>query len=249
MITLYGGGPGFGLPEISPYVTKTEVQLKMAGLAHRKERARPEQSPKGQVPFIDDGGVRVADSTFIRAYLEEKHRFDLDDGLTAVERAQAWAVERMLENHFAWVMTYTRWLIAENFAKGPAHFFDDAPEGVRDSLRADVLNRVSDRLHGVGVTRHSLEEIYALADRTLLALSELLGDKPFLFGARPTGVDATAFAMLAAVLTPFFDSQLRDDAREYRNLTAYVDRMMDLFFPDFVWEKADVSRAHVEEVD
>ena len=36
MITLYGFGAGFGLPEISPFVTKTEVQLKMAGIAYRK---------------------------------------------------------------------------------------------------------------------------------------------------------------------------------------------------------------------
>ena len=27
MITLFAAGAGFGLPEISPYVTKTEVQL------------------------------------------------------------------------------------------------------------------------------------------------------------------------------------------------------------------------------
>ena len=46
MITLYGFGPGFGLPEISPFVTKTEVQLRMAGLAYRKERAMPPASPR-----------------------------------------------------------------------------------------------------------------------------------------------------------------------------------------------------------
>ena len=56
MITLYGFGAGFGLPEISPFVTKTEVQLKMAGIAYRKERAKPPASPKGQLPYIVDDG-------------------------------------------------------------------------------------------------------------------------------------------------------------------------------------------------
>ena len=51
MITLYGFGTGFGLPEISPFVTKTEVQLKMAGLVYRKQRAMPPASPKGQLPY------------------------------------------------------------------------------------------------------------------------------------------------------------------------------------------------------
>ena len=54
MIILYGFGAGFGLPGISPFVTKTEVQLKMAGLAYRKERAKPPSSPKGQLPYIVD---------------------------------------------------------------------------------------------------------------------------------------------------------------------------------------------------
>ena len=49
MITLYGFGAGFGLPEISPFVTKTEVQLKMAGLAYRKEKAMPPASPEGAI--------------------------------------------------------------------------------------------------------------------------------------------------------------------------------------------------------
>src|SRR6202790_4429473 len=78
MITLYGFGPGFGLPEISAFVTKTEVQLKMAGLAYRKERAMPPASPKGQLPYILDEGERIADSTFIRAHIEGKYGFDFD---------------------------------------------------------------------------------------------------------------------------------------------------------------------------
>ena len=35
MITLFGFGAGFGLPEISPFVTKTEVQLRMASTSPR----------------------------------------------------------------------------------------------------------------------------------------------------------------------------------------------------------------------
>jgi glutathione S-transferase len=245
MITLFGAGPGFGLPEISPYVSKTEVQLQLAGLAYRKQQARPQQSPKGQVPFISDDGYLVADSTFIRAYLEQKFDFDLDEGLSPVERAQAWAVERMIENHFGWTMAYTRWLMPENFAKGPAHFFDDAPEGVREELRGQVLERVGDALRAVGVGRHAPNEIFDLGDRSLASLSEILGEKRFLFGDRPVGVDAAAFAMLAATMTPFFASPLRERALEYLNLRAYVDRSMALFYPAFDW--APLRRpAHVE---
>jgi len=86
MITLYGFGPGFGLPEISPFVTKTEVQLKMAALAYRKERATPPASPKGQLPYIVDEGDRIADSTFIRAHLEGKYGFDFDAPLNLQQR-------------------------------------------------------------------------------------------------------------------------------------------------------------------
>jgi hypothetical protein len=41
MITVHGLGAGFGLPEISPLVTKSEVQSKTAGLVYRKQRAMP----------------------------------------------------------------------------------------------------------------------------------------------------------------------------------------------------------------
>ena len=111
MITLYGFGPNFGLPETSPYVTKTEVQLRMAGLDFRKEQAFPDQSPKGQLPFIDDDGELIADSAFIRAHIERKYGVDLDVGLNPRRRAEACAIERMIENHFGWTVGHSRFFI------------------------------------------------------------------------------------------------------------------------------------------
>jgi glutathione S-transferase len=238
MITLFGFGEGFGLPEISPYVTKTEVQLKMAGLAYEKTRGDREESPKGQLPYIEVDGQRISDSTFIRGYLERAFGFDLDAGLDARARAEAWAIERMVENQLIWVMIHARWLDADNFAKGPAHFFDRAPETVRAALQRDVQEQVRKNIFAVGVGRHSEMEILALGVRSLAALSIFLGDNRYLMGDRPCGADATVFGGLAAILTPFFESELRRQAESFPNLVAYVDRMMAEFYPEFAWPAA-----------
>ena len=143
MITLYGFGAGFGLPEISPFVTKTEVQLKMAGLAYAKEKAMPPSSPKGQMPYIVDEAETIADSTFIRAHIEGKYGFDFDAPMNLQQRAQAWAFERMIEHHVYWALVGARWVDPVNFAKGPAHFFDAVPEIKREKVREDAQFRVA----------------------------------------------------------------------------------------------------------
>jgi glutathione S-transferase len=240
MITLYGAGEGFGLPEISPYVCKTEVQLKMAGLRYEKVKGRREDSPKGQVPFIDADGLRIADSTFIRAYLERTYGIDFDEGLDATQRATAWALERMMENHFNWVSAQARWLDPVNFAKGPAHFFDGAPEGVAEAVQAEVSRRVQS-----AVGRHTELEMVALGVRSLAAVAAILGDKPYLFGRRPCGADATVFALLAGVLTPYFDSELKRRTEGYGTLVAYVDRLMAQFYPEFEWDLEASTREPV----
>jgi glutathione S-transferase len=235
LITLYGFGAGFGLPEISPFVTKTEVQLKMADLPYGKEKARPTASPKGQLPFIEDDGEAIADSTFIRAHIEGKYGFDFDAPLNLQQRAQAWALERMIEHHLYWALIGVRWVDPENFARGPAHFFDGAPEHMREKLREDAQFRVAENYLLSGLGRHAPDEDVDLAVRSLFALSVQLGDKPHLMGETPCGADATAFGVLAGILTPHFTSLLRERARQFSNLTAYVDRMMGQYYPDFAW--------------
>jgi glutathione S-transferase len=231
-IILYGFGPGFGLPEVSPFVTKTEVQLKMAGLPYTKERSRPDASPKGQLPFISDDGVTIADSTFIRVHIEKKYGVDFDAGLDARQRAEAWAIERMIEHHLNPAMAYARWLLPENFDKGPGRLF------VPPTAHEEVLGRVAAAMKAQGIARHAPQETAELGDRSLSALSALLADKPYLMGTRPVGVDATAFGALAAILTPFFDSPLRRKAENYANLVAYATRLMKHHYPEHRWEGA-----------
>jgi glutathione S-transferase len=238
MIKLFSGGPAFALPEMSPYVTKTEVQLKMAKIAYEKAPADLPTSPKHKMPYIHDDGVVVSDSTFIRAHVEQKYGVDLDAGLSPEERATSWAIERLIEDHLGWANAYARWVLKENFARGPAHFFDKAPEDVREKLRADLHARVSETVHRQGMGRHSESEVVELAARSLTALAALLGDKPYFMGQRPTAVDATAFGMLAALLTPHFESKLREKAESYPTLVAFVDRMMRAYYPEHPWKVA-----------
>lgn len=234
-LTLYATRAGFGLPDTSPFVMKTEVQLKMAGLAYERASTIPPQAPNGKLPYIDDHGEVVGDSTFIRAHLERKHGIDLDAGLDALQRAQAWAIERLLEDHLYFAMVWFRWIDPDNFARGPAHFADAAPEPERARLREEMQARKLAELRAQGLGRHTPERIAELGERSIDALAQWLGDKPYLMGESPSAVDATALGMLACVATPFFDTPLRDAVRVRPSLAAYVDRMMRRYYPEHVW--------------
>ena len=178
MITLFSAGEGFGLPEYSPYGMKTDVQLQLADLPYVKVTARPQGSPKGQLPWIEDEGELIADSTFIRAHIEGKYGIDIDAGLTREQRAVAWAFERMVENHLGWASAWARFMISENFDKGPGRWFDAAPAEMRETMRTGLMEAVRTNLTAVGILRHSDEEILWLAERSLTAIAVQLGDKP-----------------------------------------------------------------------
>jgi len=72
-----------------------------------------------------------------------------------------------------------------------------------------------------------------LAGRSLAALSAILGEKPYLMGARPCGADASVFGQLIQLQTPYFDTPLSAKARSFPNLVGYSAHMMREYFPDF----------------
>lgn len=234
-LTLYATRPAFGLPDSSPFVMKTEVQLHMAGLAFDKVSSIPPQAPNGKLPYIIDNGETIADSTFIRAHIEHRYGVDLDAGLDPRQRAEAWAIERLLEDHLYFAMVWFRWIDPENFAKGPAQFASGATEAEREQMRRTLQARKQADLHAQGIGRHAPERIAALGERSIDAVAQLLGERSHLMGDTACGLDATAFAILAGVSTTFFDTPLRRAVEARANLVDYVARMMRRHYPHHAW--------------
>jgi glutathione S-transferase len=188
------------------------------------------RSPKGKLPFIDDAGAVVADSTFIRWHLEKKYGIDFDKGLSAEQRAIAWATEKMLEDNLYWIGLYWRWMDDAAFAKVSAALFGAIPWPMRKLVGAIVRRGMRKSLHGQGMGRHRVEEMSAIGRRGIESLSALLGDKPYLVGSEPCSTDAMMFATLTSALCPQFDNPLRQDVARYPNLVAYEARMRQRYF-------------------
>ena len=234
MICLYTFGANFGLPDSSPFVHKAMALLKIAQLPHEIQVVSPKdlgKAPKGKLPYIEDAGEIVADSAFIRWHIEQKYGYDFDRGLSKTEKAAAWALEKMLEDNLYWLMVDVRWLDDANFAKGPAHFFDGLPPIVRNLVRLMVRSKQRKTLNAHGIGRHTAAEKLAIAKQDIASVAALLDDKPYLFGNEPCGADASAYAFMAGVLCPHFESPIRDSAESHANLVAYVHRMKTRYFP------------------
>ena len=231
MITLFTFGPFFGQPDASPFVIKAMLLLKMAGLDYKARPAAPYKAPKGKLPYIDDDGEKVADSTFIRFHIEKKYGFDFDAGLTPEQKATGWALEKLCEDHLYWLVLAERWMDEGNFAKGPSRFFNSAPAPLRPFLRAMIRGKIKQALQAQGLYRHTLDERRELTRRGLGAIAALIGDKPFLFGDEPRGADATLGAFIIAGLCPIFTSAARDEIETQPALVAYARRIEARYFP------------------
>lgn len=231
MLRIYGFGPAPGLPDLSPFVLKAMTLLKMAGVDYIVDTTGFRRAPKGKLPYIDDNGVIVADSTFIRWHLERTRGIDFDAGLTETQRAQSWAIEKLCEDHLISIVAVLRWRDADNFARGVGVVFDQMiPTPLRAPVKWLIRNRLVSRFWQAGIGRFDDSELAVLGGRDVDALATLLGDKPYLMGDAPCAADAAVFAALTLLMDPATASTTRDAALSKPNLVAYRDRMMGRYF-------------------
>ena len=95
--------------------------------------------------------------------------------------------------------------------------------------------------HGIG--RHSEQDLYGIAERELLAVSAILGQKKFLFGEKPCLADVAVFAFIAASIWEFPRSPFAELTKcKAMNLEKHAHRMKEMYYPD--WDEIISKRKH-----
>jgi glutathione S-transferase len=188
------------------------------------------KAPKKKLPYIDDGGTIVADTSFIVDYLKSRYGDPLDTGLSAQDRAVATAFQRLFEENLYWAVVHTRWADEAGWAKTSQAFFGELPVPLRWIVPPIARRGVLAEMRGHGMGRHQPAEIHAIGCRDVTAIADFLADKPFMLGPNPTSLDATAYAFLANMLWAPVDSPIQRHARQQPALEAYCQRMKVRYF-------------------
>jgi len=224
----------FGIPNLSPFCCKLETWLRIAQIPYEVvDTPDPRKGPKGKLPFIEDDGVRIADSSRIIDHLVRTRGVDPDAHLDAGQRSIALLVQRTLEEHYAFVLAYTHLLRDEGFRHTRTRF-NSVPAIMRPLVSSMVQRQIRDLLWKQGILRHSDEEIVEAALRDWRAVLAVRSEGPFFFGDEAAGVDAIVFGTLATtVLTPI-ESPIRDFLRSQPGCLTYAERMREQFFPELV---------------
>jgi glutathione S-transferase len=233
----------FAIPNLSPFCCKLETWLRIAQVPYEVvDTPDPRKGPKGKLPFIEDAGVRIADSSLIVDHLMRTRGVDPDRRLDASQRAIALLVQRTLEEHYAFVLAYTHLVRKEGLQHTRARF-NSVPAIARPLVGYIVRRRIKKILWQQGILRHSHHDIVESALRDWRAVLTVMGEEPFFFGDEPTGIDAVVFGALAtSVFTPI-ESPIRDFLRSQPGLVSYAERMRARFFPELAVALSREARA------
>src|SRR5262245_1257266 len=168
----------FGIPNLSPFCCKLETWLRIAGVPYEVvDTPDPRKGPKGKLPFIEDTGVRIADTSLIIDHLVRTRGVDPDAGLDASQRGITLLAQRTLEEHYAFVLAYTHRVRDEGLQHTRARV-DSVPALVRPLVGGLVRRQIKKILWSQGLLRHAHEDIIESALRDWRAVLTVMSEGP-----------------------------------------------------------------------
>ena len=208
MIALYSYPELFGVADNNGYGLKVVAFMRLAGVPFSHEHIfDASAAPRGQLPYIVDDGETIGDSETIVAHLIGKYGLTIDAGLTPLQHNITHLVTRMLDDLY-WVMSYSRW---KDERYWPA--FRDALMREHPTVTEEGLLKARDfnfqRYYYAGIGRYEPRDAYARGLADLQVLANLIPAKSYVYGAKPTSVDAGIYGFIANIFFYDIDTPLK----------------------------------------
>ncbi|KAI2627777.1 hypothetical protein GGR54DRAFT_636899 [Hypoxylon sp. NC1633] len=253
-LTVYRGFPVKNAYVWSPFVSKLETRLRLAGLPYKIEQGSLGQAPRGKIPYISTPSSPdfLGDSTLIiKKLIQDGLISDLNGSLTPVQRAQDLALRGLLEDKLYFIQTHERW--NDNYVTMRSTVMAAIPYPIQVVVGLLAHRGVMRTLYGQGTARWTPEERTALVRETWESVSAVLlesrsnrtgSDAPFwvLGGSAPTEVDATLYGFIAAGLVCHAAPETQSTVRSHPVLLDYASRIHDRYFPDYEkWSETEES--------
>lgn len=198
-------------PSLTPFGVRVETFLRIANIPYKKHyTTNISASPTRSLPLVVYKGEAIVDSHQIIEVLSEKFNVNLDEGLTDSELAIGKAIRAMVDYNIL-------------FALGRSLYIDDKHSIVMPYVAAglgisprlvffltQMLRRnYSKKLKDIGILSIPKEQYEQALLNNIKALEELLGDKLFFGGEKPTITDCAVFSCLQSPSRLYFISQNR----------------------------------------
>ncbi len=244
-LKLYGYIGAWGLPCISPYVTKVANYMTMTDtdyeFVNQDLAALDNDAPAGKLPYIvDEDGTKVHDSQRIIEYLKETRGHTIDDHLSAQEHAIGLAFTRLTDENLYWSgVIQPRWREDSGFETYIPYIFgqgDKSYDEVWNSLDPAVQDfatafrqRIVDGFNGQGMGRRTDEEVFEFFKDDVDAMSDFLADKDFLLGDQPTSYDAGFYSEVRHCMDQPQEWAGTGYVASKTNLVEYADRMREKY--------------------
>ncbi|KAG5181697.1 hypothetical protein JKP88DRAFT_246066 [Tribonema minus] len=188
--------------------------------------------PFGKVPFIELNGEQHADSSHIIDVLAAKFGHNLDQGLSAQQKAIGHAFQRMAEESLYFHVIYARWEDDAGWDSTFKAYIGHAGFVMRSLCNYVLRPKFRKICAAQGTGRFPPSVVVERFGKDMQALSDYLGENDFLLGtAAPTTVDIAVFGQLDSLFNAGVTTLLDEKVAEFPTLAAYVQRIAKLVFP------------------
>lgn len=224
--------PALGMPDPSPFPMKVAAFMRLHDIEYERMAGDVRTAPNGKIPYLEHKGKQIPDSELILDYLENEYSIGKDQ-LTPEQHATGHALCRMLDERTYWVVVHMRWIDEQNWPFIRELFFAPVPALMRGFISGRIRKSMKKTLWRHGIGRHSVEQMYRFARADLQVISDLLGDKDYLFGTQPTRYDCSALSFVGQCFQEGLpNNPIREIVEDMPNLPAYWQRGKERFFSE-----------------